>query len=63
MYTLTQYFRSPEWTGKVEDQYVTEREALDAYADASWAYAHAPSGPQKIALRAPDGAIVRHWPQ
>jgi hypothetical protein len=48
MYTLTQHFRSPDWTGKVEDQYATEREALDAYADASWAYAHAPSGPRKV---------------
>lgn len=63
MYTVTQYFRSPDWTGKVEDQYATERDALDAYADASWAYAHAPDGPRKVTLRAPDGSILRHWPQ
>ena len=62
MYKLTQHFRSPDWTGKVEDQYATEREALDAYDDASWAYAHAPSGPAKVELRAPDGAVVRAWP-
>jgi hypothetical protein len=55
MYTLTQHFRSPDWTGKVEDQYVTEREALDAYADASWAYAHAPDGPRNLILRTVDG--------
>jgi hypothetical protein len=63
MYTLTQHFRSPDWTGKIEETFVDEREALTAYEDAAWAYAHAPSGPQKITLRAPDGAIVRHWPQ
>ena len=63
MYTLTQHFRSSEWTGTVEDQYATELEALEAYQDASWAYAHAPDGPRKVTLRAPDGSIVRHWPQ
>jgi hypothetical protein len=62
MFTLTQHFRSPEWTGKVEDQYATERDALDAYADASWSYAHAPDGPGKVILRAPDGSVVRAWP-
>lgn len=62
MYTVIQHFRSPDWTGKFEDQFATESEALAAYDDAAWAYAHAPSGPTKVSLRAPDGAVVRAWP-
>ena len=62
MYTVIQHFHSGERTGKVEDQFATEREARAAYDDAAWAYAHAPSGPAKVELRAPDGAVVRAWP-
>ena len=63
MYTLTQHFCSPEWTGKIEETFASEREARAAYDDAAWAYAHAPSGPAKVELRAPDGAVVRAWPR
>ena len=62
MYTVIQHFRSPEWTRKIEDQFATEGEAMAAYQDASLAYSHAPSGPTKVELRAPDGAVVRSWP-
>ena len=62
MYTVIQHFRSPDWTGKFEDQFETESEALAAYDDAAWAYAHAPIGPTKVSLRGPDGAVVRAWP-
>ena len=62
MFTLTQHFHSPEWTGKIEETFVDENEALTAYGDAAWAYAYAPSGPAKVELRAPDGAVVRAWP-
>ena len=63
MYIVIQHFRSPEWTGKIEDQFATEREALTAYDFAVEAYAYAPSGPAKVELRAPDGAVVRAWPR
>ena len=63
MYTVIQHFRSPEWTGKIEDRFATEREALTAYGFAAEAYAYAPSGPAKVELRAPDGSVVRAWPR
>ena len=62
MYTVIQHFRSPEWIGKIEDQFEAEHEALTAYDDATWAYAHAPSGPAKVELRGPDGSVIRAWP-
>jgi hypothetical protein len=62
MFTVIQHFRSTEWTGKIEETFVDENEARAAYEDAAWAYAHAPSGPAKVELRAPDGAVVRAWP-
>ena len=62
MYTVIQHFRSPEWAGKIEDQFATEGEALTAYDDAAEAYAYAPSGPAKVELRGPDGVVVRAWP-
>ena len=62
MYTVIQHFRSPEWTGKIEDQFATEGEALTAYGFAAEAYAYAPSGPAKVELRGPDGSVIRAWP-
>lgn len=62
MYTVIQHFHSPEWTGKIEDQFATECEALTAYGFVAEAYAYAPIGPTKVSLRAPDGAVVRAWP-
>ena len=63
MYTVIQHFRSPEWTGKIEDQFEAEHEARAAYDFAAEAYAYAPSGPAKVELRAPDGSVVRAWPR
>ena len=63
MYNVIQHFRSPEWIGKIEDQFEAELEARAAYDDAAWAYAYAPSGPAKVELRGPDGAVVRSWPR
>ena len=62
MYTVIQHFSSPEWIGKIEDQFEAEHEARAAYDDAAWAYAYAPSGPAKVELRGPDGSVIRAWP-
>lgn len=53
----------------IVDTFDDPDDAMDAYKDAAWAYAHAPGVSEhgervrSVKLYAPDGSIIRQWPR